>query len=75
MMRDGRGYEMGGGGVGGDNYYNTRIRTPIDYGRRRRPAATMGCHSRLLITHQSASILCGRTLSLKLEITIIIDVY
>jgi hypothetical protein len=73
-VHGGRGGEIGGRGTGGDNSYNRQVSTLINHGGRRHPMAAMGAHSRLLSIQQSANILCNRTILLKLEITIIINV-
>jgi hypothetical protein len=75
MMCDDGGGKMGGRGAGGDNSYNTQLHTWIDYGGCPRPMATIGHHSELLSIQQSANILCDRATPLKLEKTIIINVY
>ncbi len=74
-MLDGGGGEIVGRGTGGDDSYNRQVRTSNNHGGCRRPImAAMGTHSQLLSIQQSANILCNRTMLLKLEITIIIDV-
>jgi hypothetical protein len=76
MMRGGGGGKrVGGRGTGGDDSYNRQVRTLIDHGGRRRPMAAMGPHSWLLSIQQSANILWNRSTLLKLEKTIINNVY
>jgi hypothetical protein len=60
-MRGKGGSVIGGRGTGGEDSYNRKICTLIDYGGCRRPVAAMGPHSRLLSIQQSANILCNRT--------------
>ncbi len=74
-MRGGGGGEIGGRGTGGDDSYNRQVCTSIDHGACRHPMATMGLHSQLLSIQQSANILSNRSTSLKLEETIINNVY
>jgi hypothetical protein len=65
-----------GGIVPGDEVFcSMRFLASIDHGGRRRPTAAMKPHSRLLSIQQSANILCDRLVLLKLEKTIIINVY
>ncbi len=73
-MRGGGGSEIGGRGTGGDISYNRQVCTLINHSGCRRPMAAMRPHSRLLSIQQSANILCERTMLLKLQITIIINV-
>jgi hypothetical protein len=75
MMRGGGGGKIGGIGIGGDDSYNRQVRTLIDHGGCHRPMATMGPHSWLLNIQQSANILWNRSTSLKLEKTIINNLY
>ena len=75
MMRGGGGGELGGIGPGDEVFYSMRFLASIDHGGRRRPTAAMKPHSRLLSIQQSANILCDRLVLLKLEKTIIINVY
>ncbi len=74
-MRGGSGGKIGGRGTGGDDSYNRQVRTSIDHGGCRRPMAAMGPHSQLLSIQQSANILWNRSTSLKLEKTIINNLY
>jgi hypothetical protein len=67
MMRGGVGGKIGGKGTGGDNSYNTQVRTSINYGGHRHPMATMGPHSWLLSIQQSANILWNRSTLLRPE--------
>ena len=75
MMRGGGGGAEGGMGEGDEVFCSMRFLALIDHGGRGRPTATMKPHSRLLRIQQSANILCDRLVSLKLEKTIIINVY
>ena len=74
-MRGGGGGAEGGMGEGGEVFCSMRFLASIDHGGRRRPTAAMKPHSRLLSIQQSANILCDRLVLLKLEKTIIINVY
>ena len=74
-MRGGGGVELGGTGPGDEVFCSMRFLASIDHGGRRRPTAAMKPHSWLLSIQQSANILCDRLVSLKLEKTIIINVY
>ncbi len=74
-MRGGSGGELGGKGPGEEVFCSMRFLTSIDHGGRRPPTAAMKPHSRILSIQQSANILCNRLVSLKLEKTIIINVY
>ncbi len=74
-MRGGGGSKKGGRGTGGDNSYNRQVCTLIDHGGQRHPMAAMGFHSRLLSIQQSANILWKSSTLLKLEKTIINNVY
>jgi hypothetical protein len=74
-MRGGGGGELGGIGPGDEVFCSMRFLASIDHGGRRRPTAAMKPHSRLLSIQQSANILCDRLVLLKLEKTIIINVY
>jgi hypothetical protein len=73
-VHGGGGGKIGGRRTGDDDPYNRQIRTLIDHGSRHCPMASMGPHSWLLSIQQSANILCNRTMLLKLEISIIINV-
>ena len=74
-MRDGGGSKLGGIGPGDKVFCLMQFLASIDHGGRHRPTAAMKPHSRLLSIQQSANILCDRLVSLKLEKTIIINVY
>ena len=74
MMRCGGGVKEGGIGAEGDYSYSMRTCASIDDGGSRRPTATTGPHSQLLSIQQSTNIICDRTMSLKLEKNIIINV-
>jgi len=75
-MRGGGGGELGGIGPGDEVFRSMQFLASNDHGGGRRPTATMMSHSRLLSMQQSANILCDRlVLLLKLEKTIIINVY
>jgi hypothetical protein len=74
-MRVGGGGKLGGIGLGDEVFCSMRFLVSIDHGGRRRPTAAMKPHSRLLSIQQSANILCNRLVLLKLEKTIIINVY
>ena len=74
-MRGSGGSELGGIGPGDEVFCSMRFLASIDHGGRRRPTAATKPHSRLLSIQQSANILCDRLVLLKLEITIIINVY
>ncbi len=75
MMRVGGGAELGGIGPEDKVFRLMRFLASIDHGGRRRPTAAMKPHSRLLSIQQLANILCNRLVLLKLEKTIIINVY
>ncbi len=75
MMHGGGGGAEGGMGEGGEDFRSMGFLASIDRGSRGRHTAAMKPHSRLLRTQQSANILCNRLVSLKLEKTIIINVY
>jgi hypothetical protein len=75
MMRGGGGGKIGGRGAVGDDSYNRQVCTLIDHGGCRHPMAAMGPHSRLLSIQQSANILWNRSTLLKLEKTIINNLY
>ena len=74
-MRGGGGRELGRVGPGDEVFCSMRFLASIDHGGRRRPTAAMKPHSRLLSIQQSANILCDWLVLLKLEKTIIINVY
>ena len=75
MMRGGGGGAEGGMGEGGEVFCSMRFLALIDHGGRGRPTAAMKPHSRRLRIQQSANIPCDRLVLLKLEKTIIINVY
>jgi hypothetical protein len=62
-------------GAGGEVFCSMQFLALINHGGCRRPTAAMKPHSRLLSIQQSANILCDRLVLLKLEKTIIINVY
>jgi hypothetical protein len=75
MMRGG-----GGGKIGGIRpqdwfSYTMGLHASINHGGRPLPIAAMGPYSQLLSIQQSANILWNRSTSLKLEKTIINNVY
>ena len=74
-MLGGGGGELGGIGPGDEVSYTMRFCASINDGGHRRHTTAMGPHSRLLSIQQSANILCDRLVLLKLEKTIIINVY
>ena len=74
-MRGGGGGKLGGIGPGDEVFCSMRFLASIDHGGRRLPTAAMKPHSRRLSIQQSANILCNRLVLLKLEKTIIINVY
>ncbi len=75
-MRGGGGGKIGGIGPGDKVFCSMRVLASIDHGGRRLPTVAMKPHSRRLSIQQSANILlCNRLVSLKLEKTIIINVY
>jgi hypothetical protein len=75
MMHGSGGGEIGGNRTGGDDSYNRQVCTSIDHGGCHHPMAAMGPHSRLLSIQQSANILWNSSTSLKLEKTIINNLY
>jgi hypothetical protein len=75
MMRGGGEGAEGGMGEGDEVFCSMRFLASIDHGGRGRPTAAMKPHSRLLRIQQSANIPCDRLVLLKLEKTIIINVY
>ena len=75
MMRVGGGGAEGGMGEGDKVFCSMRFLASIDHGGQGRPTAAMKPHSWLLRIQQSANILCDKLVSLKLEKTIIINVY
>ncbi len=74
-MRGGGGGKIGGIGPGDEVFCSMRFLALIDHGGRRLPTATMKPYSWRLSIQQSANLLCNRLVSLKLEKTIIINVY
>jgi len=74
-MHGSGGGKLGGIGPGDEVFRSMQFLVSIDHGGRRRPTAAMKPHSRLLSIQQSANILCDRLVLLKLEKTIIINVY
>ncbi len=74
-MLGGGGGELGGIGPGDEVSYTMQFHASINDGGHRCHTTAMGLHSWLLSIQQSASILCDRLVLLKLEKTIIINVY
>ncbi len=74
-MCGGGGGTEGGMGAGGEVFCSMQFLASIDHGGRRCPMAAMKLHSGFLSIQQSANILCNRLVLLKLEKTIIINVY
>jgi hypothetical protein len=75
MMLGGGGGELGGIGPGDEVSYTMQFCASINDGGHRHRTTVMGPHSQLLSIQQSANILCDRLVLLKLEKTIIINVY
>jgi hypothetical protein len=75
MMLGGGGGKLGGIGPGDEVSYTMQFRASIDDGGHHLCTKAMGPHSRLLSIQQSSNILCNRLVLLKLEKTIIINVY
>jgi hypothetical protein len=75
MMLGGGGGKLGGVRPGDEVSYTMQFCTSINDGGHRCHMTAMGPHSRLLSIQQSANILCDRLVLLKLEKTIIINVY
>jgi hypothetical protein len=75
MMRGGSGGEIGGRGTGGDDSYNRQVHTLINHVGCHHHMAAMQPHSQLLSIQQSANILWNRSTLLKLEKTIIYNLY
>jgi hypothetical protein len=75
MMRGGGGSKLGGMGPGDKVPYTMQFCASIDDGGHHHRTTIMGPHSQLLSIQQSAKILCDRLELLKLEKTIIINVY
>jgi hypothetical protein len=67
--------ELGGIGLGDEVSYTMPFCASIDDGGHSHCTTAMGPHSQLLSIQQSANILCDRLALLKLEKTIIINVY
>ncbi len=74
-MRGGGGGKLGGIGPGDEVFCAMQFLASTDHGGVRLPTAAMKPHSRRLSLQQSANILCNRLVLLKLEKTIIINVY
>ncbi len=74
-MRGSGGGELGVVGPGDEVFCSMQFLALIDHGSHRRPTTAMKPHSRLFSIQQSANILCNRLVSLKLEKSIIINVY
>ncbi len=74
-MHGGGGGAEGGMGEGGEVFCSMRFLALINHGSQCCPTTAMKPHSRLLSIQQSANILCDRLVLLKLEKTIIINVY
>ncbi len=75
MMLGGGGGKLGRIGPGDEVSYTMQFCASIDDGGHRCHTTTMEPHSRLLSIQQSANILCDRLVLLKLEKTIVINVY
>jgi hypothetical protein len=75
MRRGGGGGKIGGIGPGDEVFCSMRFLASIDHGGQHLPTAAMKPYSRSLSIQQSANILFNRLVSLKLEKTIIINVY
>jgi hypothetical protein len=67
IMHGGGSGKIGGRGVGGENFYNSRIHSLFDHGGCCCPTVTMGTHPRCRSIQQSTNILCNRSTSLKLQ--------
>jgi hypothetical protein len=74
-MRGGGGSKLGGVGPGDEVFCSMQFLASINHGGQRLPTAAMKPHSRCLSIQQSANILCDTLVLLKLEKTIIINVY
>ncbi len=74
-MLGGGGGKLRGIGPGDEVSYMMQFCALIDNGGHRRRTIALGPHSRLLRLQQSANILCDRLVLLKLEKTIIVNVY
>jgi hypothetical protein len=75
MMLGGGGGKLRGVGPGDEISYMMQFCALINDGGHRCHTTAMGPHSRLLSIQQSANILCDRLVLLKLDKTIIINVY
>jgi hypothetical protein len=75
MMLGGGDGVLGVIGPGDEVPYTMQFCASINNGGHHHCTTAMGHHSRLLSIQQSASILCNRLILLKLEKTIIINVY
>jgi hypothetical protein len=75
MILGGGGGELGGIGPGDEVSYTMQFRALINDGGHHHRMTTMEPHSQLLSIQQSSNILCDRLVLLKLEKTIIINVY
>jgi hypothetical protein len=67
--------KLGGIGPGDKVFCSMQFLASIDHGSQRHPTAAMKPHSRLMSIQQLANILNDRLVLLKLEKTIIINVY
>ncbi len=74
-MCGGRGGAEGGMEEGGEVFCLMQFLVSIDHGSQHCPTAAMTPHSRLFSIQQTAKILCDRSVSVKLNKTIIINVY
>ena len=75
MVLGGGGGELGEIGPGDEVSYTMQFCALIDDGGHRCHTTAMGPHSRHLSIQQPANTLCNRLVLLKLEKTIIINVY
>jgi hypothetical protein len=75
MMHGGGGGKLEGIGPGDEVFYTMQFCASINDGGHHHRTTAMGPHSWLLSIQQSANILCDRLVLLKLEKTIIINVY
>jgi hypothetical protein len=75
MMVGGGGGKLGGVGPGDKVSYTMQFCASINDGVHCHHTTAMGPQSRLLSMQQSANILCNRLVLLRLEKTIIINVY
>ncbi len=74
-MLGGGGGELRGTGPGDKVSYTMQFCASINDGGHRHHMTAMGPHSQLLSIQQSSNILCNKLVLLKLEKTIIINVY